>query len=79
VLPCKNSGKMLATIIPIKNEAVSNLEDALDEWKVVADITSSHYRTSLPIAKQEEPGFEGFDWSRYIKDVERDLNIAKNE
>ena len=61
-----------------KSDAVTHLEAAAQQWRSVAEITGSHYRT-VPVNKQDDLNRRGLKWSNYIEDVERDVNIARND
>jgi hypothetical protein len=54
-----------------KAAAVKSLEKARDQWKLLAEITSSHYVT-------HEVWLMGqFDWAMYLPQVEKDIDIAR--
>jgi hypothetical protein len=54
-----------------KDAAVKDLEKARDHWKVLAELTQSHYVT-------HEVWLMGqFDWQRYLPAVEKDIQIVK--
>ena len=56
-----------------KINAVSHLEKALEEWKNYASQLDSSYE------KVRFAGHHVFDWDALAKDVENDINLARNE
>lgn len=65
-----------------KGKAVSLLNDCLEHWKKIAEITNGHYREVSYLddqSTQSNPKNDGktFSWSKYLPQVERDIDIAK--
>ncbi len=55
-----------------KAAAVERLEKAKDHWKTLIETANAHYIT-------HEVWLMGqFDWAKYLRDVERDIDMAKN-
>ena len=64
-----------------KEKAVNYLEKCVSHWQQVIRLTDSRYVTmpyvSMGHHQQRWPEFTGFHWKHFIKDVERDVEIAR--
>jgi len=65
-----------------QNKSIDLLTGCLKHWKKLADITSKHYQPvpyldDQSTASRPENDARTFLWSKYIKEVERDIETAK--
>ena len=64
-----------------KEKAVNYLEKCVGHWQQVVRLTESRYVTmpyvSMGHHQQRWPEFAGFHWKHFLKDVKRDVEIAK--
>ncbi len=66
-----------------KERSVNMLEQGLSQWKKVSEITSGNYRPILHLSSKEynwlklHPGEDYFSWEKYIPQVEKDIQIAR--
>jgi hypothetical protein len=64
-----------------REKAVRRLAACVDHWRDVIRLTESRY-VSMPYVsmghhQRRWPEFTGFHWKHFLKDVERDLDIAR--
>jgi hypothetical protein len=65
-----------------QEKAVKLLSDCLNYWKKITEITKGHYMEVLYIddhSTANNPQNDGktFSWSKYLPQVERDIEIAR--
>ena len=64
-----------------KKKAVSYLEKCVDHWQEIIRLTDIRYVTmpyvSMGHHQPRWPEFTGFHWKHFLKDVERDVEIAR--
>ena len=64
-----------------KEKAVNYLEKCVGHWQQVVRLTENRYVTmpyvSMGHHQQRWPEFTGFHWKHFLKDVKRDLEIAR--
>jgi hypothetical protein len=65
-----------------KQSAVQYLESCLSIWKEVSTLTDKNYY-EVPYfksnVKEDNPEVDNFSWKKYLPEVERDLDIAREE
>ena len=63
-----------------KVDAIAHLQTALEIWKELAVITDQNYY-EVPYfknnIKEDNPDLDNFSWKKYIPEVERDIDIAR--
>ena len=64
-----------------KDQAVSQLEKCLEIWRRISEITDRNYY-EIPYfksnPKEDNPEIDNFSWKKYLPEVERDIQIARN-
>jgi hypothetical protein len=64
-----------------KELAISHLEKCLEIWKDISEITDKNYY-EVPYfksnAKEDNPETDNFSWKKYLPQVERDIEIARD-
>lgn len=63
-----------------KDSAIRYLEECLGIWRDIAEITAKNYY-EVPYFKsnirEDNPAVDNFSWKKYIPEVERDIEIAR--
>jgi len=59
-----------------QKEAIAHLEQAVGHWKALIRVTEPAYR-EVPLIHLEKHKDGRFHWSRFLPDVERDVEIAR--
>jgi hypothetical protein len=64
-----------------KKKAISYLEKCVDHWQEIIRLTDIRYVTmpyvSMGHHQSRWPEFTGFHWKHFLKDVERDIEVAR--
>jgi hypothetical protein len=63
-----------------KTDAIAHLQNGLEIWKELSEITDQNYY-EVPYfknnVKEDNPDLDNFSWKKYIPEVERDIEIAR--